>query len=309
MTDIVNALEKEAVVVVDGGLSSELQAYQEELNHPLWTARLVERAPEAIKQAHQAFFEAGANIATTATYQASVEGFVKAGHKNIEARTLMRQAVRLAKQARDASAGNQAKWLAASIGPYGAFLADGSEYRGDYDLSDLELCAFHAERLALLVEAGVDLVFFETMPNILEVKTLLKLLEKFPDQKACLSVSLKDPGHMSDGTPLEDLQTLVDWHPQIIAYGVNCCPVDWVSPALDLMKSSALKPFIVYPNLGGTYNPESKQFEGREAIRIGDWVTDWYDKGARFIGGCCGTTAQDIKEVRQVLDKYLENKD
>ncbi|MDK6234357.1 homocysteine S-methyltransferase [Aerococcus sp. UMB10185] len=308
MSDIVKALEKEAVVILDGGLATELQAYEEELNHPLWTARLVERAPEAIKAAHQAFFEAGANIATTATYQASVEGFVKAGHKNIEARTLMRKAVFLAKQARTTSGGDQEKWLAGSIGPYGAFLADGSEYRGDYELSDLELYAFHAERFALLVEAGVDLIFFETIPNFVEVKTLLKLLEKFPDQKACLTVSLKDPYHMSDGTALENLQTLLDWHPQIIAYGVNCCPAAWGSPALDTMRPSALKPFIVYPNLGGAYNPETKQFEGQEETSISDWVTDWYDKGARFIGGCCGTTAQDIREVRQSLDAYIKNK-
>ena len=132
------------VLIGDGGLATELEARGHDLSDDLWSARLLAEAPAEIVAVHEAFYRAGAHIATTASYQASFEGFGRRGIDRADAARLMRRSVELAKSARDTLA--TPAWVAASVGPYGAMLAHGEEYTGRYGLSVAELTAWHRPR-------------------------------------------------------------------------------------------------------------------------------------------------------------------
>ena len=164
----------DTVLVADGGLATELEARGNDVSGSLWSARLLMDAPEEVRDAHLAFFRAGAVIATSASYQASFEGFARRGLGRREAAGLMRRSVDLARSARAEMSGDgRTRWVAASVGPYGAALADGSEYRGRYGLSVRELAAWHRPRLEVLAEAGPDVLALETVPDIDEAEALM----------------------------------------------------------------------------------------------------------------------------------------
>ncbi len=145
----------------------------------LWTARLLRDAPEEIAAVHRAYFAAGARVATTASYQASIDGFTRLGLSGADAEALIGRSVLLAREVRDELAGDGIeRWVAASVGPYGAALGDGSEYRGRYGVTAAYLRAFHRPRLELLAAAGPDVVAVETIPDVDEAAVLVELLDE-----------------------------------------------------------------------------------------------------------------------------------
>lgn len=163
-------------LLLDGGLATELEARGHDLSDDLWSARLLVDAPQEIVAAHLAFYRAGAVIATTASYQATFPGFRTRGIGYDDGVRLLRRSVELAKLARAQLPGPR-RWVAASAGPYGAALADGSEYRGRYGRRVRELTAFHRPRLEVLAGAEPDVLALETVPDADEGAALVEAVD------------------------------------------------------------------------------------------------------------------------------------
>jgi homocysteine S-methyltransferase len=314
-TKLSRMLDAGANLTVDGALATELEAHGCNLEDPLWSAKVLLEQPELVQRVHQDYFRAGANVAITASYQATPLGFARRGISEEEALERVALSVRLADEARSEHlAENPAAGpllIAGSVGPYGAYLADGSEYRGGYILSRNEFLEFHRPRIAALVEAGADCLACETLPSLPEAEALLALLKEF-DAEGWLSFTLRDGGHISDGTPLGQVAELFGDEPLVVAIGVNCVPLELVSLSLDALGKATGKPLIAYPNSGETYDAVTKTWvpavSGGRHARSGDQqpaslaegAAAWQELGARLIGGCCRTTPEDIAAVARL---------
>lgn len=284
--------ETSTVVVLDGGLSTALEQQGVDLTSALWTARLLAEDPAQILEAHRAFYAAGAQVATTATYQASIDGFVGAGYDADTARRLIGRSVSLAQEARDELADTRPGLLvAASVGPYGAFLADGSEYRGNYGVSRAQLREFHAPRLQLLADSAPDLFAVETIPDADEAEVLVELLDDI-GVPAWFSYSVSGPATCA-GQPLAEAYAILADSSRIIAAGVNCSDQDDVLTAVETAVAVTGLPAVAYPNRGGSWDSENKAWSYGAALDL-DLVESWVAAGARYVGGCCGTGPADI---------------
>lgn len=277
------------VLISDGGLATELEARGHDLSDELWSARLLAEAPDEILAVHEAFLRAGAQFATTASYQASFEGFARRGIDRADAERLMRRSVELAKSARDVS--SPGAWVAASVGPYGAMLAHGEEYVGRYGLSVAELMAWHRPRLEVLIDAGPDVLALETIPDSDEAQALVALIREL-QAPAWLSYTI-DADRTRAGQPLEEVFAVAAGVPEIVAVGVNCCAPADVLGAVTTARRVTGKPVIVYPNSGEVWDGENRTWAGTPGLDAG-LVSDWVGAGARIIGGCCRVRPDDI---------------
>ncbi|MYL71389.1 homocysteine S-methyltransferase [Halobacillus litoralis] len=299
-------LRQDSIMVLDGALATELEAHGCDLDDPLWSAKVLLEKPEAIESVHKEYFKAGADCAITASYQATLPGFAERGFSKEQAISLIKKTVELARSARDeyweeTDAVNKVKPLvAASIGPYGAYLADGSEYIGNYGVTDQQLIDFHRPRMKAVVEAGADLLAMETIPSFQEGRVLASLLKEFPKSFAWMSFTLRDGGKISDGTDLQTCVKELDDHGQIAAVGVNCAPMEIAADAVALLKEHTDKPVLIYPNSGETYDPDSNTWHGEgSAVCFDDASERWIDKGASIVGGCCRTTPDHIRRLAE----------
>ncbi len=309
-TAIDELLAAQGLVILDGALATELQARGAELDDALWSARLLIDRPEMIRQLHLDYFLAGADVATSASYQASFDGFARLGLDTGQAADLMRSAVRLAVEARELfwadpanRRGRRKPLVAASVGPYGACLADGSEYRGNYSLGEAELAAFHRPRLEVLAYAGADLLACETLPCLAEARVLARLLADIPGCAAWISFCCRDGGHNAQGEAVEDCMRELRGFDNIHALGLNCTAPEHVASLLARMAAVADKPLLAYPNSGESYDAAGKRWQacGTQARGLADQAADWVAAGARLIGGCCRTSPNDIRALRARL--------
>lgn len=281
-------------VVLDGGLATLLERRGHDLASALWSARLLRDDPGALEAAHAEFFAAGAEVAITASYQASFEGFAALGLDVDAAASLMRRSVEVAVAARDAVAPDG--WVAASVGPYGAVLADGSEYRGDYDLDVAGLRAFHRPRLEVLAAAGADVLAVETVPCLAEVEAVLAELDGL-GHPVWLSLSA-DGDRTRAGEPLAEAFAMAADVAEVVAVGVNCTAPGDVAGAVPL--AAAQRPAVVYPNSGQTWDAAARAWTGTSAFAPED-VRGWVDAGARLVGGCCRVGPEDVAALRAAL--------
>lgn len=306
-------LQKQDAVILDGGLATELERRGHDLDHPLWSARvgLLLKRPEAIRQVHLSYLEAGADCITSAGYQASLPGFQAEGLPVKQAKSLLKRTVALACEARDEfmqdnkDEKNQRlrPLVAASIGPYGAYLADGSEYRGNYGVSSETLRAFHAPRWQALAETAADLFACETIPSYQEAKVLLELMQTTPDIPAWISFSCRDGENISDGTPVVECAALLKDLQQVVAIGANCTAPRFISSLIEQIKLGAPDmPVVVYPNSGEMYDAARRMWIGAsDPIDFAQAARDWRAKGAALIGGCCRTGPEHIRAIRQAV--------
>jgi homocysteine S-methyltransferase len=305
MNPITSILKLHSALVIDGALATELERRGYDLKHDLWSAKILLEQPEAIQQLHYDYFKAGADCAITASYQATIAGFMKRGLNEKEAIALIQKSVKLAIEARDEfwkdegnRTGRTKPFVAASVGPYGAYLADGSEYRGNYGLTEKELMDFHRPRMQALIEAGADMLACETIPCLIEAQALVKLLGEFEAVHAWISFSCRDEAHVCEGDRLEDCVRQVELSPQVVAVGVNCTSPQYISSLIREAKNATNKPILVYPNSGEIYDATKHDWDGNPVYKsFGEQAKDWYDAGARLIGGCCRTTPEDIRVI------------
>ncbi|MGW0767225.1 homocysteine S-methyltransferase [Streptomyces sp. NPDC002676] len=288
-------------VVLDGGMSNQLESAGHDLSDALWSARLLAERPEAVTEAHLAYFMAGADVAITASYQATFEGFARRGIGHAEAARLLALSVELAREAgRRARAAGVVRplWVAASVGPYGAMLADGSEYRGRYGLSVAELERFHRPRLEVLAAAAPDALALETVPDADEASALLRAVRRL-GVPAWLSYTV-DGRHTRAGQPLEEAFELAAGVDEVIAVGVNCCAPRDVEYAVETAARVTGKPVVVYPNSGEAWDARARTWTGRTTFDA-EQVKAWRDAGARLIGGCCRVGPEAITALAQTL--------
>jgi homocysteine S-methyltransferase len=278
--------------VLDGGLSNALAARGHDLSDELWTARLLRDAPDEIAAVHRAYYEAGAQVATTASYQASVDGFVRAGLDRAESECLLVRSVTLAREVRDELSDSGARRLvAASVGPYGAVLADGSEYRGRYGLRPARLREFHLPRIELLAAAGPDLLAVETVPDVDEAEVLVGLLDEV-GLPAWLSYCV-DGSRTRAGQTLEDAFAVAASCSALVAVGVNCCRPGDVLPALEVAGRVTGRPGVAYPNAGQGWDSGTHTWTGDRSFDLA-LLPAWLAAGAAFVGGCCQVGPADI---------------
>ncbi|MFJ8629464.1 homocysteine S-methyltransferase [Streptomyces sp. NPDC093568] len=288
-------------VVLDGGMSNQLESAGHDLSDELWSARLLAERPEAITEAHLAYFEAGADVAITSSYQATFEGFGKRGIGPERAAELLALSVELAREAvRRANAEGVTRplWVAASVGPYGAMLADGSEYRGRYGLSVGELERFHRPRLEVLAGARPDVLALETVPDADEGEALLRAVRGL-GVPAWLSYSVAGDRTRA-GQPLEEAFALAADADEVIAVGVNCCAPQDVEGAVRIASRVTGKPVVVYPNSGESWNAEARAWAGGSTFAP-EQVRGWQASGARLIGGCCRVGPEAIGSIAGTL--------
>jgi homocysteine S-methyltransferase len=295
------ALPDNTVLIADGGLSTELEARGHDLSDALWSARLLVDAPQEIAAVHTSFFRAGASIATTASYQASFDAFAARGIGRDETVRLLRRSVELAGNARDEAGRNgsstKQRWVAASVGPYGAALADGSEYRGRYGLTVVQLEDWHRPRLEVLAHAGADVLALETIPDADEAEALVNVVRSL-GVPAWLSYTI-DGTRTRAGQPLADAFAVTAGVPEVVAVGVNCCVPEDVLPAIGPALDTS-KPVIVYPNSGEHWDAARRAWVGpsRFSPRL---AVQWVSAGARVIGGCCRVRPADVAELAAAL--------
>jgi homocysteine S-methyltransferase len=302
-------LQAQRFVVLDGALATELEVRGADLNHALWSAKLLNENPELIKQVHLDYLHAGANVITTATYQASFLGFENQGYTKEAAIRLMQLSLNIAADARSAFMNsNQVNPLlkpviAASVGPYGAAKADGSEYTGYSNVSIEALIEFHRERLAILVNSGAELIAFETIPCIDEAIAIKTLLEEHPGLQAWVSFSCKNETQLSSGENFNDAVLLLNKIDGVIAVGVNCTAPQYILSLIQIAKQNTSKLIIVYPNKGEQYNPVLKKWESNQNCNIDfiDQAKIWIKAGAKIIGGCCRTSPLNIQHLSQLV--------
>lgn len=306
MNPIENILKKQSVLILDGGFATELERRGCNLKDPLWSAKsLMEKSAEIV-EVHLDYLNAGADCVITASYQATFEGFMKRGLSEEEAGKLIASSVTLAKQARDifwAEESNRVNRLkplvAASVGPFGAYLADGSEYRGDYGLDEDALMRFHKKRMETLIDGGADILACETIPCLIEAKAIVRLLEEISDLYCWISFSAKDDAHISSGERIEDCVRSLDGHKQVAAIGINCTAPQYIESLIGRIQKKTSKPIIVYPNGGGTYDASTKTWQSLSSAELAydERSLLWHKKGAQVIGGCCKTAPNDIRKI------------
>ncbi|KAI8089663.1 Homocysteine S-methyltransferase [Halteromyces radiatus] len=307
-------------LILDGGFATELERqFGKDLRGRLWSAKCLDEDPEAIKAVHISYFEAGANVATTCSYQATIEGFLEEGFSQEEAVGLMKKSVQLAREARDAYKhkhpdDTESRLIALSMGCYGAKLANGAEYTGDYgNITKQDLIHFHKDRLLLfLQEPGIDLILFETIPSALEAEAIKELIKTWKDETLPpigIAFSCKSDSQISDGTNLEECIGYYDNLEQVVAIGVNCTSLKYITSLVTILadkQRQTNKAVLVYPNSGAIWDAEERR-----------WVSDsklsmemFYESMANavekcgtkvMIGGCCGTQVNHIQYLREKL--------
>ncbi|KAL3505966.1 hypothetical protein ACH5RR_031348 [Cinchona calisaya] len=323
ITDLVSRCGGYAVI--DGGLATELERHGANLNDPLWSAKCLMTSPHLIRRVHLDYLEAGANIIISASYQATLQGFEAKGISKEEAETLLRRSVEIALEARDIyyDRASKGSWdyngdpkalkcpilVAASVGSYGAYLADGSEYSGIYgDTVTVEtLKDFHRRRVQILADSGADLIAFETIPNKMEAQAYAEILEeddiKIP---AWLSFNSKDGINVVSGDSISDCAAIADSCNRVVAVGINCTSPRYIHGLVQSIRKVTNKPILIYPNSGETYDGVRKEWVPTTGVAEVDFVSyvgKWRDSGASLIGGCCRTTPNTIRAIAKALSE------
>ena len=309
-----NLLDSQDYIILHGALGTELEYQGHDVSGKLWSAKYLLENPHLIQDIHETYLRAGSDLITTSSYQATIPGLVDYGVDADKAKELIALTVDLAKAARDkvwselsdeAKAKRPYPLISGDVGPYAAYLADGSEYTGQYgDITKEALKDFHRPRIQILVDKGADLLALETMPNITEAQALIELLaEEFPQVEAYMSFTSQDGKAISDGTSIKDIAELVNSSDQVLALGLNCSSPSVYQAFLSELRQYTDKPFVTYPNSGEVYDGASQTWtqSADHSHSLLENTQDWHKLGAKVVGGCCRTRPQDI----EILSSHL----
>lgn len=279
------------ITLLDGGLSTALAELGHSSDGPLWTGELLLNDPESVTAAHRSFVDAGAGILITGSYQLSRDGGKLAGWSDDDVTTALRNSTTAARLASD-----EGTLVASSIGPFGATLTGGAEFTGDYGIGWNLVRDFHANRLDVLLSTEPDLLAIETMPDLTEIDIILNLVsERTPDLPVWVSCTIGEVGVTRVGQPFQDVASRVEGHASAIAVGINCSAPHLIAPSLATIDTEL--PFIVYPNLGQTWDGASQRWIGAGITASTVHLAEWVALGARIIGGCCGYGTSELHEL------------
>jgi homocysteine S-methyltransferase len=291
------------VHVLDGGMASELEYFGAHIDGPLWSAHVLEDAPEKIVAVHRAYIEAGADIIETASYQVSRRIYTEFGLAPERADAALLRSVALAREAA-AEFPERRIVVAASLGPFGAALHNGAEYHGNYEIGFHGLVEFHRHRIRTVAKAGTgapDLLAFETLPSLAEAHAIGEALKQWPNLAAWFTFTCRDQQHVAHGELLSQCATAVAAFPQTVAIGVNCTHPALIPALIAELRAASEKPIIVYPNSGEGWDAQNRCWTGTsDPVAYGAKATEWFAAGAQIIGGCCRTRPAHIREVSQI---------
>lgn len=294
--------------VLDGGMATELERCGCDISGPLWSARVLDEAPDAIRQVHLDYLRAGADCISTASYQVSSMGYAELSRPREDAACALRRSVEIAEQARDEyrRESDRPVLIAASLGPYGAALHNGAEFHGRYEIGFDELVAFHAERLALVAETAADLVALETIPSLEEARAILAALACFTEFRTWLSFTCRDDEYVAHGERLAECAALLNASEQVIAVGVNCTHPRFITDLIAAAKSATSKPILAYPNSRETWDSAHRRWTGTsDPAEYERLAAKWFRAGAQAVGGCCRTTPAHIQAVRRAWQQGI----
>lgn len=291
------------IVIIDGALATELERHGADLQHRLWSAKYLLSEPQSIQAVHRDYLESGAQILITASYQATIPGFLEAGYSERDALHAITRSVTIAHDARaewSQTHPDAAYWplIAGSVGPYGAYTADGGEYRGNYGLTREALIEFHLPRIRALVAAGVDLIACETIPDLVEAEALAMCISQFPGVSCWMSMSCRNGTETNAGQSMDEVAVKLNDHACVAAIGINCTAPQYIGSLVCVLAANTTKPIVVYPNSGESYDATSKTWSG--TVTCADYVSaasSWVRAGARIVGGCCRTTPEHIRAL------------
>ncbi|HRU65564.1 MAG TPA: homocysteine S-methyltransferase [Spirochaetota bacterium] len=312
MNYIKNILKEYPFVILDGALATELERAGFKLKSRLWSAKLLSENPDAIKNIHLSYLEAGADCITTASYQATIDGFVSEGFTVKEAKKLIQSSVTLALKSIDEFIEkNQLTYrpypfIAASIGCYGAYLANGSEYSGNYTLTFADYRNFYESRIELLHEAGANFLAFETFPRLDEALAVAEIMKSYNNIHYWISFTAKDKKSIPDGKLFSDCVKALFAYENLAAVGINCSDPEFISSLIEEANTDTTIPIIVYPNSGEIFDTTCNCWTKQErCVDFSIASQEWYNKGARLIGGCCRTTPEDIKKISNFRKRLM----
>ena len=301
------------IMVIDGSMATALERLGADNSSALWTAGTLAKQPELVRQVHLDYFRAGADCGITCTYQASIPGLTEHGYSEEEAENIIADSIRIFLEARDEwwesegrAAGRAFPVCLAGIGPYGAYLADGSEYRGNYGVSDEVICEFHRRRLEIVKEAGAEIALIETQPSLNEALIAAGICEEL-DFDYWISFSCRDGYRINEGDKISDCaRVLSEGHPHLKMIGVNCSKPDYIASLIREIKSASDLPIGVYPNSGLIYDPETKTWtQPKNIMNFGAYALDYMQAGADAVGGCCTTDCEQIEQVVSVREAFV----
>ena len=295
-----------AIRVLDGGMATELERRGCNISGPLWSAHILDAAPNQIAQVHLDYLRAGADCISTASYQVSAMGYVELDRPPSDAAHALRESVALAAAARDEYGRESSRpvFIAASLGPYGAALHNGAEFHGGYEIGFANLVEFHAERLAVIAETTADFVALETVPSLEEGRALAAALARFPGFHGWVSFTCRDATHVAHGELLAECAAMLDTVPAVVAVGINCTAPHLIGRLITEVKAGTAKPVFVYPNSGELWDATSRRWYGSANVcEFAAMAERWYAAGAQAVGGCCRTTPEHVRAVRRVIEK------
>ena len=298
---VLGQIQRGETLVLDGGMASELEFLGADISGPLWSAQVLEDAPDKVVAVHRAYLEAGADILLTASYQVSRQGYAELGLTTEHADGALLRSVELACHAR-AEFPERKILVAASLGPYGAALHNGAEYHGNYDCSFAELVQFHRERIAVLAESEADLLAFETLPSLEEARAIGEAMQLWPDLAVWFCFNCPEARavklQVAHGEALRECAAVAVSFPQTVAVGINCTQPRWLPKLIPELRAGSNKPIIVYPNSGEGWDAESRCWTGSsEPVEFGQQASQWFAEGAQIVGGCCRTRPSHIREI------------
>ncbi|MHB1020961.1 MAG: homocysteine S-methyltransferase [Acidobacteriaceae bacterium] len=301
-------LQAKPTLVLDGGMASELENRGYDISGHLWSAHALENTPEAVEAVHFDYLQAGADCLITASYQISFPGYAVAGYSREQTVAALKKSVQLAGQARNRFMATQPPeavkpLIAASLGPYGAYLHNGAEYHGNYNCTPEELARFHSERLAILATTNADLIAAETIPSLDEARAIVQILHTFPTIGAWISFSCRDGLHTSHGELVAEAAAALDKEPQVVAIGVNCTAPEHIASLIRQIRQHTAKPIVVYPNSGEGWDAGQRCWIPRPGLMdFGALAQEWQAAGADWIGGCCRTGPEQVRQIRKALE-------
>lgn len=308
-----DVLRKERIMVIDGSMSTALEQLGADLGTDLWTAMTLARQPQLVRQVHIDYFRAGADCGITCSYQATIPGLMRHGFTQEAAEEVIASAVSIFLEAREAwwneegeAAGRAYPLCLAGIGPYGAYLANGAEYTGQYGVSDRFLYDFHRRRMELLWKAGADLLLIETQPSLREALIEAQIAEEL-GADYWISFSCRDRERICEGDLIRDCAAaLSGGYPHLKMIGVNCSRPEHITGLIREIRRGCDLPVGVYPNSGEIYDPGTKKWASTvSGTDFGAWALDYMKAGAVAVGGCCTTAVRHIRQTAAARAAFL----